>query len=516
MKRLKNYFKPLLSVFLILIITASGLTVSAADTEGFIKIANSGAPKTIDPASDGIMLTENAGIYETLIGSSSNFDWIPNLASSWKQTGDTTWEFTIRDGVTFHDGKPLTAEAVKISLDHAASINPKVKKMLKYDSCETKGDKTVIIKTTENNAMLPAFLHYPNTAIFSPDAIDGSGTVTKAIGTGIMKVRDFNAQTGTITLEKNPNWWGGEVATPGIILSNVPDPNTRALAIENKEVDITHGIAPSEASRLNGVEGLSVQMYDTPRLIRLDCNLAHPVMADVNVRKAISYAIDRTSLADDVMFGAATPAAGVFTPNVPWANQALTPYAFDPEKSKLLLDEAGYKDTDNDGIREKDGTPMELTLISDSGSATLPPLAEAIADNLKSIGIKVNVELMEYGAVDAKMKTGNWDLHFRSFSTGMAPDPGYVMNNWYTTDGSDNYAGYSNPVVDEKVKSANTVSEQSQRFRAYDEVQQIVYNELPLIPVLYPKFIMVMSDKVKGFVYDSTAHDYRINPGTHL
>ncbi|HWQ62956.1 MAG TPA: ABC transporter substrate-binding protein, partial [Methanospirillum sp.] len=449
--------------------------------------------------------------FEPLVGTGTDFSLKPLLAKSWSQTDDKTWEIVLNDGILFHDNTPLTAKAVKFSLDHATSVNPKVKSMLKYASSEVVDDKTVKIHTTEANPLLPAFLHYPNMAIMSENSVDSSGTVTKPIGTGPMVFKSLDPQTKTLTMTKNDKYWKGQVQADGEIIKVIPDPNTRSAAIENGEYDITFNTPASEITQLKS-KGLNVELYDTPRLLRMDCNMDHPQVADKAVRQAISYAIDRKGLVENVLFNAGTPAVGPYLTSSPWALSSLKPYAYDPEKAKSLLDEAGWK-VGADGIRAKGDQKLELTLISSANDAILPSLSEAIAAELKEVGIKVNVELADYSATEKRMGDGNFDLHFMSFSTGMVPDPAYIMENWYLSTGGSNYARYKNPTVDQMIIEG---AKNPDRARAYDGVQTILNDELPVIPIIYPKFTMVTGANVKGFVYDPTSHDYRINPETHI
>ena len=499
-----------------LILVGLCLCGPASADKGTLVVGEMWDPSSIDPAKDGTTLTEKAIITETLVASAPDFSLIPSLAVEWKSIDPNTWEFTLRDGVLFHDGSPLTANAVKFSLDRATEIDPNLMKMINYASTEVVDDKTVRIRTNEPNPVLPAFMHYPNTAIISSSSVDAAGAVTRPIGTGPMIFKDFNEQTKTLTMTANAAYWGGKPGFDTLIIRGIPDPNTRALAIENGEVDFTADIPYSETDAMNVKEGINVEKYDTPRLYRLDLNQKQPALQDKAVRQAIAYGINRDDIVENVLYDVGSSAIGPFLPSMKWANKNLKGYTYDPAKSASLLEEAGWVDSDGDGIREKDGKKLEFNLLTYTTRPGLPPMSEAIAAQMKDIGIKINARAMEYGSMKEKIDAGEWDLYIVANNMAMVPDPAYVLKTWYTTDGSSNTGKYSNPSLDAKITAAEQIMDEGARYAAFSEIQEIVMDELPIIPIAYYGVAIVKKDTVKGFVFNPTAHDYRIYPGMSI
>lgn len=500
-------------LLLLLMLTGLCITGAVSAEKGTLRVAEMWDISSIDPAKDGTTLTEKAIITETLVGAAADFSLTPQLATSWKNVDANTWEFTLRDGVLFHDGSPLNANAVMFSLDRAMEIDANLKGMVNYASSEVVDEKTIRIKTTDPNPVLPAFMHYPNTAIISSSSVDSSGKVTKPIGTGPMAFKEFNELTKTLTMSANPSYWGGKPGFETLVIRGIPDPNTRALAIENGEVDFTADIPYSETDAMDAKEGITVEKYDTPRLYRMDLNMKQPILQDKAVRQAISSAIDRSDIAENVLYNVGSPAIGPFLPTMKWANKNLKATAYDPAKASALLDEAGWKDTDGDGIRDKGGKKLELTLLTYTTRPGLPPMSEAVAAQLKDVGIKVNAKAMEYGAMKEKIDAGEWDLYLVAYNMAMVPDPAYVIKNWYTTGGSSNTGKYSNPDLDNAISAAEKIEDESARYQAFNKIQDTVMDELPIIPVAYYGVAIVKKDSVKGYEFDPTAHDYRINPG---
>ncbi len=484
--------------------------------ENVIRIGEMWDIANIDPAVDGTLIGEKAAVTETLVGANPDFTLKPALAKSWKQVDNNTWEFILRDDVLFHDGTKMTADAVKFSLDRVISKNSRMKSMLNVKSVEVVDDYTLRIVTNAENPILPGVLHYPSAAIISKASVDSSGNLTKPIGTGPYKFESYDLQTHVLTVVKNDRYWDGAVGADKLILKGIPDPNTRAMAIENGELDFTVDVPYSETDRIDQLPGMVVEKYQTPRVYKIDCNLNRSSLADMRVRQAISYAIDRDSIVENVLYNVGKPAAGPFLPTMAWTNKSLIPYKRDVEKAKQLLTEAGWVDKNGDGIREKDGKPLKLVLMTYPARPGLPPMAEAIAAELKDVGISVQTVVMDSSACSDKIKSGDWDLYLAAYNIAMVPDPVYVLTNWYTTNGPDNNAKYSNPKVDALVKEATAIKDMNERYKKFNEVEYIVYTEQPIIIVAYYGCAIVKKDYVKGYVFDPTAHDYRINAGMYL
>ena len=467
----------------------------------------------MDPAAgDGTFIDEKAGVVETLVGSNADFSLKPELATSWQQIDANTWVFNLRNDVLFHDGSKMTASDVKFSLERAVSMDSLLNKITKIASVEVINDSAIRITTSSENLMLPSDLHYSDAGIIAKSSLDANGNFSKPIATGPFKFSSYDEQTEVVTVLKNDKWWGGNVGLDKMILKGIPDPNTRAMAIENGDIDFTVDVPYSETDSIANMSGMVVQKYNTPRMYKLALNLKEDSLSDIRVRQAISDAIDRNSIATNVLYNVGTPAAGPFTSNMVWSNTSLAVPIRNVEKAKQLLTDAGWVDTNGDGIREKNGKPLSFTLMTYSSRPGLPPMGEAIAAELKDVGISVKPVTMDYGAITDKQKSGNWDMILAAFATTQVPDPGYILTNWYTTTGKDNPTGYSNPTYDNLIQRAVNTTDINQRYQLYKDAQYIVYNDQPQILVANYGCDIVMKDYVKGYKYDPTAHDYRINP----
>ncbi|MDE2443761.1 MAG: ABC transporter substrate-binding protein [Methanocorpusculum sp.] len=460
----------------------------------------------------GTFVTEKAIVTETLVGANAQFELTPNLAENWKQINDTCWEFKLREGVKFHNGDEMTASDVKISLDNTARLSPSTAKLMSYDHADVVDKSTIRIYTTDLNPLVPGVLHYPDTAIVSSRSYDANGNFVNPIGTGPMKVESFNEQTGELVVVKNTDWWGGDPGFDKMIMRGYENPSTRAMMIENGDVDFTTDPPYSDIERLDALPDIHVEKYNTPRIYKLDVNLAHETMADLNIRKAISHAIDRTGIVDNVLYGVGAPAGGVFLPSMTWSNKSLVPYSYDPALAKQYLANAGWMDTNGDGYVDKNGKNLHIKIYTYTERPGLPPMQEAIAANLRAVGIEVEEVSMENSAMNAAMADGSWDLYLSAMNLAMVPDPEYVLKSWYTTTGTGNKPGYSNADVDRLIVEGHYISDLDERYDHFREIEGIVYDELPTINIAYYGVAIVMKDTVTGYKFDPTAHDYRIDP----
>jgi peptide/nickel transport system substrate-binding protein len=508
--------KPLLLIILSLFI--AGQVAGESDSDNALVVGELWDIPSIDTSNDDghVALNDKALVTETLVGANPDLSLKPVLALSWSQVDDLTWEVELRDDVFFHDGSKMTADEVKFSLERAVELDSKAASLLMLKSIEVVDPLTIRIHTTEPNAILPAALHYPSTAIISPRSLDDKGEFVSPIGTGAFMVESFDPKTHVLVVARNDKWWGGEVKLKKIILRPITDPNTRALALENGEVDFTVDVPYSETERIDSIEGLDVEKYSIPRIYLMDINLKHAPLDDILVRKAISYGIDRSSIAEYVLFDVGKPAVGPFMPDFYWTNKSLEEYKYDAQKARDLLADAGWTDSDGDGIVDKDGKSLELSLLTYPNRPGLPPMAEAIAGQLNEIGIKVQAEVLESGAISDRRKSGDWDLSLAAMSTAMVADPSYYLSFSYQTGGAFNNAGYSNSRVDELLEEASVTQDPEERLSMLNEVQSIVHDEVPIIDVAYYGVAVAKKDYVKGYQFDPTAHDYKLNPEMYL
>lgn len=471
-------------------------------TERVLMVGDRDAIRTLD---SGFLLVEKTHIAETLLEMDANYQLKPLLAVSWQQVAPTTWELVLREGVRFHDGSSLTAAEVVRALERALKNNPRVKELTKIASLQAVDGKTLRVVTAQPNPLLPEGLADANLFILSPASYDEKGQLLRPIGTGPFKFSSWDQATGTVTVEKNPDYWGKPAGLDRMVFRPIPDANTRALALEKGEIDFTFDLPYAEIERLQKVPGVEIELYPVPRIYRLEMNMSREPFRDPKVRQALNYAIDRTGIVRSVLHGCGEPAIGPFMPGTPWRNQDIESiYQYDPDKARTLLSEAGWVDKNGDGVREKDGIPFAITIMTWASRPGMPPMAEALQAQFREVGIQVQVQILEYGAIYDRVKRGDWDMVLATFQTS---NPYQYLLSVYGSGGSQNVARYSNAAVDKLLAEAAMTVELEKRYSIYRQIQEIVTRDTSVINVACYKVAVGRRACVKGFRFNPNAHD---------
>jgi peptide/nickel transport system substrate-binding protein len=489
----------------------AGTARAAAVDPDTLKVAELWEIEGMDVAShEGTFLKEKALVVETLVDSDPQFNLKPQLAESWKMVSDTQWEFILRPGVKFHDGTPLTAQDVAACLERTLKLDASSKQFSMIKGLKAKDDRTVIIETERLNPMLPAALVYSNLSIVSlKSKANEQGAILHPIGTGPYRLVEWKQAENVVVLERNENYWGPKTKIKKVIFRAVPDPATRSLELQKGSLDFVPD-APYGDLDLLKKAGLNVRIDNTARVYLLAFgSIKGAVYENPAVRQAVSLAVNREPIVSKVLFGMGKPAAGPFEKGMSFANPDLAPLAYDKEKAKSLLAQAGWKDTNGDGIVDKDGQPFALTLYTYPQRPGLRPMAQAIQAQLQDIGLKVEVRIMDWSAISKTMKPG--DLRIVAAATAMIPDPDFFLRNYYHSKGSSNTWGYLNPEVDKLLDEGAQTVDPAKRKAVYNQIQALVYQDMPVVPISYYGVNVVMKPQVKNFVFNPVAHDYMLN-----
>lgn len=485
---------------------------AAPDTnaEKVLRIGELWAITDIDPSYDGTILKEKAMVIEVLCDVDESFNLIPCLATDWKNVDENTWEFNIKQGVKFHDGSDLNAEAVVWSLTNALEKDPTEVTKTKIDTVTATGDYEVTIKTSEPNAEIPEYMHMSSMGIVAKSSYDSNGKLIAPIGTGPFKVDNFDVSTGVLTTVKNEDYYGTIPTIDKVTMTGMTDASTRAMALESNEIDFTCDLPYNQLEHLSSLDNVKIEKYDTARVYCIDLNMNSPLFQDKNVRHAISMAIDRNTIANDVLYGCGTPAKNMYTENMAWCNKDIDGSAFDLEQAKKLMTDAGWADSDGDGILDKNGTPFEFTIITYTERPGLPLIAEAMQAQLGELGIKVNVTTMENSGINEHITSGKeWGMYLSGSATCMTPSCVYFLNNKYR--GTTNKYGYASSEMDALLDKCLKTFDTEERFAVSKEIQALAMDELPIIYVCNYGVAYGFSSRVSNFKFNPTAHDYMWN-----
>jgi peptide/nickel transport system substrate-binding protein len=345
------------------------------------------------PGREGIaMWPLNVNVYEGLVRFDNEYQLQPLLAESWEYDEEReVWTFHLRQGVTFHDGTPFNAEAVveTFKLYSTDYLGPR----LQIDETSTTAIDEYTVEMKTPYRQVPDQISHPMYGMRNPKADPFAGELW---GTGPFRVVEY-VPDDHILVERNPDYWGEPAKIDQVLIRFMPDANTRVLALQAGEIDIAYELPLESVATLAVSPGVKlvqseVSAYSAVALIPT-YDAPYNLMVDRRVREAVAYAIDRPALIDAVFDGLAVDSQ-TYIPYTLLAEHAslIQGFTYDPDRSRTLLDEAGWVDTDGDGIREKDGRDLAPVLLNGYPSADRNgTTAEEIQAQLREVGIAVEI-----------------------------------------------------------------------------------------------------------------------------
>jgi len=461
---------------------------------------------------------------------------VPGMAS-WEISEDgLTYTFTIRDEAVWSDGVPVTAQDVKFTYEAIANDtvqSPRKSDIESIAAVNIIDDKTFEIVLSAVNCTiwnnLASSLNSPlpshkYAADFS-DIMTSDFNVNPDIASGPYILEEHQADEYT-RLRANPNYYLGEPQIPAVIVRVLPDKAIQNQALVAGEIDYAF-MYPDELAQLPSLEGLntfSYPLHNTPVLAlnwadpenpmpawdaegnRID-QPPHPILSDVRVRQAIAMGYDKDALLATLGEGNGVRLISAIIPTITWAfNTELTPWPYDPDRARELLAEAGWTDSDGDGILDKDGQPLALEILSSPLTDLWENIALVAQDQLSQLGMDMTVTTLEWGAfLNDRLLAQKFDLLVVGFGGGTPPDPNAIANAlMYSKNdvpGSGfNMSSYVNPEVDDLLVQGRTVPGCSVEDRTpiYWELQRITQEEVAYDYTVTPNQVHVYSARIQN------------------
>ena len=443
------------------------------------------------------------GISENLYRLDENIEPQPWIAESVETPDENTWVFTIRDGVTFSNGKTVDAKAVKACFERTYEKNERADSTLKIKSMEADGMKFTIV-TPEPNPTLLNDLCDPLLGIY--DATEEPDEELGVSCTGPYVATSFTAMTD-VKMRANENYWGGAPKADTVELKIIDDQDALDMALANGEIDLIAQETANGASKFTDTSKYTTDTVTTTRANFLSFNLKTEGPDDLAVRQAINYCIDREGYADVVYQGFATPCYGIYPDNLAFGGTDglnLTVDSYDADKAKEILADAGYQDTDGDGILDKDGVNLSFKVLTYSYNDNCIQLADMLQAELSQIGIELSIETQD--VLDDPLASGDFDLAILNYAMAPIGTPSYFINMLFTTGASNNYGGYSNEKVDALAAEIGTTSDNDKVVSLTRELEQQVLDDMPFAFVADQQLIFVYSNKVKGVQINPTEY----------
>ncbi len=499
----------LVSLMLVLVLVAVGCgkTTDApstgdtgASTKDTVIVAQNSDAKSLDlhATNDNASSRVSKQIYETLVSQNEKMEIKEGLATSWVAIDDLTYEFKLKEGVKFHNGEELTANDVKFTLTRAleSSHVAHIVDAIDAEGIEVVDNYTVRIATKEPFAPILAHLAHSAAGILNEKAVTEAGEDygQKPVGTGPFMLDKWN--TGdSIELARFADYHGTAPKIEKIVFRNIAEGTSRTIGLETGDLDIIYDVAPTDVSRIEGDDNLQLLRDDAISTTYVSFNLNKAPFNDVRVRQAINYAVNMDLIVEAVYQGVGKPAKGPLPASVWGSNQDLQPYGHDVEKAKELMKEAGLEN----GFK---------TTIWTNDNQQRMDIAEILQNQLKDIGIEVEVKVMEWGAYLDGTAAGEHDMFILGWGT-VTGDPNYGLYPLFHTSAhgaAGNRSFFSNPRVDELLDKGKVTIDPSEREKYYLEAQQIIRDEAPWIFTWDREELSGLRSNVKGFVHHPAGH----------
>ncbi|MGF6824518.1 peptide/nickel transport system substrate-binding protein [Microbacterium sp. ZKA21] len=455
-------------------------------------------------------------VLDSLVFQETDGSFSPWLATDWTVSDDaTSYTFQLRDDVTFHDGEPFDAEAVKANFDRIAdpkTASAQAESMLGgewYAGTEVLGDYEVRVNFSQPYAPFLQAASTPLLGFYSPAVLESSADRLKAggpgitVGTGPFELTDYTPDQEIVYTRNEDYAWGpddaGAAQFETLRVSILPEASVRAGVVESGEADLASQLPPNVASELS--DGLTVESREYPGLpYSLYLNEKYGVFADEKVRQAFARGIDIDAAVEEIFFGQFPRAWSILGSTTPTYDASLEgSWPFDQDEANRLLDQAGWTERDSDGIRMKDGQRLSVrwiawTPVPDDKAA----LGNAIQSDLAEIGFEVKREVLEPGAYNEQYGPKTFDLTDWGFS-GVDPD---LLRSHLHTDGFQNASQVSDAEIDALLEQGVATTDQDARTEVYQQLQQWNAEYTAIVPLYSPSLITAVNGTVHGLDYD--------------
>lgn len=462
--------------------------------------------ESMDPASEwDSWYLSYYGIVENLFRVSDDLTPEPWLAESATSPDGKTWTVKIKDGITFSNGEALDAAAVKAAWERTYAENSRGTETLAIESLSADGQVLTVV-TAEPVADFENALCDPLLCVYYVG--DGVDYAIDTPATGPYKKVDFVAEDH-ITMEPNTTYWDGTPKLDRVTLTSFTDDNTLTMAMQNGEID---AIAMPSASARATLVGGEYQTFTrtTSRADFIRMNMTHPLIQNEAIRTAIAFCIDRQNYADVICQDSAVPSWGVYSETLPFGGTEglnIEVDEFSVDEAKRVLDEAGIVDTDGDGVREADGTAVELDLYTCTNYERFVQEADDLHSKLAEAGIKLNIVPTDYFLEDAEtFAADDPDMCFDSCAMAPTGNQAYFANIQFATNGSSNFGKYSNPEVDDLISMLNKTLDTSERNQLARQIAQQVLNDTSFIFFANPDACVIARQGVTGL--DAAPSEY--------
>lgn len=450
------------------------------------------------------------GVGETLFRYSDSMEVEPWLAKSYELVDKLTWKITLQDNVYFTSGRHMDGAAVKECLENLVKVHKRAAGNLNIDKITADGQTITIVTSVP----VPALINYladPYGCIYDIQA----GVTKEGIVAATGPYKAVSLVTGQrVNLVKNEKYWNGTPKIDEITVRTISDGDTLTMALQSGEIDAAYGM-PYASYPIFQNDKYVFTSTATSRAFFAWMNFTSEITKDPAVRKAIAMGIDKKGFVDTLLNGNGYPAAGVFPSSFTFGNEAVHTETYDLEGAKKILEDAGWIDTDGDGIREKDGKKLVIRWLTYPSRQELPLLAESVQATLKKIGM--SVEINSTADVNSiKVNPAAWDVYASAMVTAPTGDPEYFFAYCSLDKSPTNNGKYHSDKLEQLAQEMAQTFDKEKRQQLAIEMQQTILDDNAYVFASHLRMSMIAKSKVTGLVahpcdfYEITA-DLEIN-----
>lgn len=462
---------------------------ATGDGDAILRVALQFGPDSgLAIETDDASILMKAGITEGLVRADASGAPVPGLAESWERIDDVTWEFSLRDGVQFHDGSPLNAAAVETALAHITSVASPPRSLGGLElTTEIVDDLTIRVITSEPDPIMPLRVSSRSMVILAPAAYESEPTAP--IGTGPFALTDFTPPD-SLTVERFDGYWGEIAKLDGAVFRFLPDAGSRAAAVRNDEIDVAGGIALADLDAVNDDPDVDLIRFSLPRTASLYANTASGPMSDPVVREAVSLAVDEVLLAEQLLEGQFAPAFGYFGTENPWAPQS------DPDPADAVEQAAAL-------VESVDPANRSIRIWTYASRPELPDMATVAQAQLQAVGFDVEIEVGEYTPLEERVFNNEHDLFLlsRGYYFDMA-DAAAVFTSDFTCEGGYNLNRYCSEEFDALVASMSEAEAAEDRHALFGQAAAILAEEFVGMPLVHDSARYAARTDVQGLEID--------------
>ncbi|WP_320005826.1 peptide-binding protein [Maridesulfovibrio sp.] len=468
-------------------------------------------------SSDSASHTVASKLFVSPLKYNKDIELVPYAAESFEVLdGGKLLKFKLREDIKWFDGEPLTAEDVEFTYN--MMIDPKTPTAYAGDFKNIKEFKRTGKYTFEvryDKVFARSLITWASDILPKHILENEDLSTTKyrrnPVGAGPYKLKEW-VPGRRVVLEANEDYFLGRPYIDELVYRVIPDLSTQFLELKSGSLD-DMGLTPQQY--LFQTKGDKWELdfkkykYLSFSYSYLGFNMESPFFKDVRVRRGINYAIDKEEIVKGVLLGLGYPAMGPYKPGTWVYNDKLKPYGYHPEKAKALFKEAGWADTDGDGILDRDGRPFSFTILINQGNSLRIKSATIIQNRLKDVGIEVKIRTVEWAAfITDFIDKGRFDATILGWNILQDPDIYSVWHSSKAVPGGLNFIKYKNSELDELLDRGRSTLDQDERKVIYDRIQEIMHEEQPYCFLYVPMALPIYSSRIKGLKVEPAGLDY--------